>query len=99
MESAASCNTIRAEPLETMTVLRSGRATPVNLGKAPAVETHTLKSVVPSAPTKPAGVEYDVLGHLKRLPAKLSIYDALQLSQEAREALINALTDENIRLS
>ncbi|KAL6009412.1 hypothetical protein ACLOJK_022641 [Asimina triloba] len=81
MESAASCNTIQVEPLETMAVLRSRRATLENLGNAPAVETHTPKPVVPSTPTKPTGVEYDVLGHLKRLPTRLSIYDTLQLSQ------------------
>lgn len=38
--------------------------------------------------------EYDVIAHLRRLPARLSIYDALQLS---REALINALMDEAVR--
>ena len=38
-------------------------------------------------------VDYDVVAHLRRIPARLSIYEALQLSQEAREALINALTD------
>ncbi|KAL6002651.1 hypothetical protein ACLOJK_022870 [Asimina triloba] len=62
-----------------------------------------LELVVPSTSTKPAGVQYDILGHLKRLSARASIYDALQLiydalqlSQEAREVFITALTDENI---
>lgn len=42
-------------------------------------------------------VEYDVIAHLRRIPARLSIYEALQLSKEAREALINALVNESVR--
>lgn len=36
-------------------------------------------------------VEYNVIAHLKRIPALLSIYDALMLMPELREALIKAL--------
>ena len=38
-------------------------------------------------------VRYDVIFHLKRIPARLSIYDALQMSKELRKALIQALMD------
>jgi len=38
-------------------------------------------------------VRYDVVSHLKRIPARLSVYDALQMSKELRKALIQALMD------
>jgi len=38
-------------------------------------------------------VRYDVISHLKRIPARLSIYNALQMSKELRKALIQALMD------
>jgi len=38
-------------------------------------------------------VNYNILAHLKRIPALLSVYDALQMSPELRKALITALTD------
>lgn len=38
-------------------------------------------------------VRYDVISHLKRIPARLSVYDALQMSREIRRALIQALMD------
>ncbi|KAL8151404.1 hypothetical protein V2J09_021212 [Rumex salicifolius] len=34
---------------------------------------------------------YDVVGHLKRIPAQLSVYDALQMSSDHRRVLIQAL--------
>ncbi|XP_062213734.1 uncharacterized protein LOC133914699 [Phragmites australis] len=37
------------------------------------------------------GVEYNVIAHLKRIPALLSVYDALMLMPDLREALIKAL--------
>jgi hypothetical protein len=45
----------------------------------------------------PKNVEYDVIAHLRRIPARLSIYEAPQLSKEKREALINALVNESVR--
>jgi hypothetical protein len=42
-------------------------------------------------------VQYDVITHLRRIPARLSVYEALQLSREAREALIKALVNEDVR--
>ncbi|NAU33234.1 retroviral-like aspartic protease [Klebsiella pneumoniae] len=44
-------------------------------------------------------VDYNVLAHLRKLSAKLSIYDALVLSKEMREALIKALLDPEICLA
>jgi hypothetical protein len=42
-------------------------------------------------PEKEHDVEYNVIAHLKRIPALLSVYDALVLLPELREALIKAL--------
>lgn len=36
-------------------------------------------------------MDYNVLAHIKRIPSLLSVYDALLLSDELREALIKAL--------
>ncbi|XP_028550597.1 uncharacterized protein LOC114579610 [Dendrobium catenatum] len=41
-------------------------------------------------------VDYNVLAHLRKLPVKLSIYDALILFKEMREALIKAMLDLDI---
>jgi hypothetical protein len=39
------------------------------------------------------GEEYNVLAHLRKIPALLSIFDALMMSQDLREVLIQALQD------
>lgn len=44
-------------------------------------------------------VEYNVLSHLRKLLTKSSIYDALVLSKEMRESLIQALLDPEICLA
>lgn len=36
-------------------------------------------------------MEYNIVAHLKRIPAILSVYDALVLMPELRQALIRAL--------
>lgn len=41
-------------------------------------------------------VDYNVLAHLKKLPALLSIYDALMLSPELRQNLIKALSKPEV---
>jgi len=41
-------------------------------------------------------VKYDILAHLKRIPAPLSVYDALQMSRELREALVMALISPDV---
>ncbi|WP_158318970.1 hypothetical protein, partial [Robertmurraya kyonggiensis] len=38
-------------------------------------------------------VDYNVLSHLKKLPALLSVYDALMLSIEMHQTLIKALQE------
>ena len=40
---------------------------------------------------KEHGVEYNVIAHLKQIPALLSVYEALVLLLELREALVKAL--------
>ena len=37
--------------------------------------------------TKEDDVQYDIVNHLKRIPSRLSIYDALQMSKNLRRAL------------
>ncbi|XP_028556574.1 uncharacterized protein LOC110106707 [Dendrobium catenatum] len=51
-----------------------------------------FESVIPK-------VDYNVLAHLRKLPAKLSIYESLLLSKEMRESLIKALLDPEICLA
>jgi hypothetical protein len=41
--------------------------------------------------TQSTGEEYNVLAHLRKIPALLSIFDALMMSQDLREVLILAL--------
>jgi hypothetical protein len=43
--------------------------------------------------TRSMGEEYNVLAHLRKIPALLSIFDALMMSQDLREVLIQALQD------
>ncbi|KAH7836484.1 hypothetical protein Vadar_001965 [Vaccinium darrowii] len=45
------------------------------------------------APKEEEQVKYDVLAHLKKIPALLSIYDALKMSPELRKSLIYALSN------
>jgi hypothetical protein len=42
--------------------------------------------------THNVSVKYDVISHLKKIPAMLSVYDALCLSSELRNAFISALS-------
>jgi hypothetical protein len=41
--------------------------------------------------TRPTGKEYNMLTHLRKILALLSIFDALMMSQDLREVLIQAL--------
>jgi hypothetical protein len=43
--------------------------------------------------TRQTGEKYNVLAHLRKNPALLSIFDALMMSQDLREVLIQALQD------
>jgi len=38
-------------------------------------------------------VRYDVISHLKRIPTRLSVFNALQMSKELRRAVIQVLMD------
>ncbi|KAK1614458.1 hypothetical protein QYE76_019975 [Lolium multiflorum] len=82
------------EPLEVDQVhLRSGRqlADPY----PPPRKEPKSKDAVPNDSTDPAcrvPVKYDVIAHLKKIPAMLSVYDALCLSSDMRKALVTALT-------
>ena len=106
-----SCNMVNIAPVEeegreakietSMAVLRSGKHTAEEKGKAPQQLPQPEQPKTQAPPNKleeemkklPKNVEYDVVAHLRRIPARLSIYEALQLSKEAREALINALVN------
>jgi hypothetical protein len=44
-----------------------------------------------SEKTRSTGEEYNVLAHLRKIPALLSIFDALMMSQDLREILIQTL--------
>ena len=106
-----SCNMVNITPVEgetseSLAVLRSGKATAEEKGKEVAGPDNSGNNPVPSpSPNKPdeegrksqKPLEYDVIAHLRRIPARLSIYEALQLSKESREALINALVNESVR--
>lgn len=52
---------------------------------------------LPPSPPAPAPdknkADYKILAHLKKIPSLLSVYDALILSPELRQALIDALRD------
>ncbi|KAF5932377.1 hypothetical protein HYC85_028548 [Camellia sinensis] len=49
-------------------------------------------SEVPQVLLEEEQVKYDVLAHLKKIPALLSVYDALKMSPELRKSLIYALS-------
>jgi len=84
--------------------LRSGRQLMITQkkGKAPAdkgnepvgTTVNTGNGVKTTNPvTKEDSVQYDIVNHLKRIPSRLSIYDALQMSKNLRRALAQALLD------
>ena len=93
------------EVSESLPVLRSGKvvsnekgktsAEILTLGREPRPQGQATPSVCPGPSTDT--VQYDVITHLRRIPARLSVYEALQLSREAREALIKALVNEDVR--
>ena len=43
-------------------------------------------------PPSKVSVKYDVISHLKKIPAMLSLYDALSLSSDLRKALVTAVS-------
>ncbi|KAL0925427.1 hypothetical protein M5K25_003755 [Dendrobium thyrsiflorum] len=54
------------------------------------------EDIIPKDPkrgTAAKGIDYNILSHLRKIPAQLSIYDALVMSKDLRETLIQALKD------
>ena len=65
-----------------------------NMGIDTAIATpkdHALEKKNKSSKMSVPKCKYDVLAHLKRIPATMSVYDALKMSRELRGALIEAL--------
>ncbi|KAM0833194.1 hypothetical protein ACQ4PT_064416 [Festuca glaucescens] len=82
--------------------LRGGKVLPDPVQtKQARVDKPTAQKEVPSheeAPeghgegkTKPHDVDYNIIAHLKRIPALLSVHDALMMVPDLREALVKAL--------
>ena len=74
------------------------RPTPQDKGKGVVEECVGPSHAVSHTETPVEGhpqVDYNILAHLRKLPAKLSIYDALILSKEMRESLVKALVDRS----
>ncbi|KAJ8630886.1 hypothetical protein MRB53_024209 [Persea americana] len=67
-----------------------GKAVEENESTSVQSQQGAKKVVNENSPTK-----YDVLAHLKKIQAPLSVYDVLRLLQHIREALIKALLDPN----
>lgn len=83
---------------ECQLTLRSGtqipnRQTPheVDKSKAKGKEKHTEDSPATSNPIRPTIGEYSVLAHLRKIPALISVFDALVMSKDLRDSLIYAL--------
>ena len=95
-EGESSC--ARAETAENNVVLRSGVQIPDR--QPPKEKVHDKKKGkdkeadgVPNKTDKLKGVagDYNVLAHLRKIPALLSVFDALMMPQELREVLVNVL--------
>ncbi|KAI0510867.1 hypothetical protein KFK09_011477 [Dendrobium nobile] len=77
--------------------LRRGRQVPPPQKKTKDKEKNIQlnEAVIPQEPFKPkvaiANMDYNILSHLRKLPALLSVYDALLMSKNLRETLIKAL--------
>jgi hypothetical protein len=55
-----------------------------------------VQETIEDAKEKPSAIDYNVVAHLKRIPALLSVYDALVLMPELRQALAKALETPEI---
>lgn len=81
---------------ECQLTLRSGtqipnRQTGAKRSKAKGKEKHTEDSPATSNPIRPTIGEYSVLAHLRKIPALISVFDALVMSKDLRDSLIYAL--------
>ena len=91
-------------PLEVNMNLRSGKAlqelpqVKQPKGNKPTNEGTPLAGVPETSKKKNRvdDIDYNVVSHLKRVPALLSVYDALMLVPELREALVKALQEPEL---
>ncbi|KAM1786196.1 hypothetical protein ACFX12_039014 [Malus domestica] len=80
----------------------SARQVPVITTVEPAVEISVSNTKASTSKRHAKNVlqsqdgKYDIVDHLKRIPSLLSVYDALKMSKELREALITALTNPEV---
>jgi hypothetical protein len=81
------------EALEVNEVqLRSGRQLPYPYPQSKPLKGKDVTPNEKSDHVSNVSVKYDVIAHLKKLPAMLSVYDALCLSSNLRKAFITALS-------
>jgi hypothetical protein len=59
--------------------------------KEKAIETEEVMITVPPKKVAKERTDYNVLAHLKKIPALLTVYDALMLSPNMRDILVQAL--------
>ncbi|KAI0522474.1 hypothetical protein KFK09_004853 [Dendrobium nobile] len=77
--------------------LRRGKQVPPSQKKTKDKEKSIQlnEAVIPQEPFKPkvasANVDYNIISHLRKLPALISVYNALLMSKNLRETLIKAL--------
>ncbi|XP_050133202.1 uncharacterized protein LOC126609295 [Malus sylvestris] len=80
----------------------SAREVPVTTTAEPAVEISVSTTKASTSKRHAKDVlqsqdgKYDIVDHLKRIPSLLSVYDALKMSKELKEALIMALTNPEV---
>ncbi|KAG8367734.1 hypothetical protein BUALT_Bualt16G0103700 [Buddleja alternifolia] len=90
--SVSSCNMVQIKDNDSLDIIEEsnflrGRRRLIDVPITGEDETPLIKS----SESKEEKVKYDILAHLKRIPASLSIYDALTMSNELRKSLIYAL--------
>ena len=95
----------RDAPAEVNMNLRSGRALQeLPQAKQPKANKAANEGAPPSGALEPSkkkknrieDIDYNVVSHLKRIPALLSVYDALMLVPDLREALVKALLEPEL---
>ncbi|KAG8369438.1 hypothetical protein BUALT_Bualt14G0013700 [Buddleja alternifolia] len=90
--SVSSCNMVQIKDNDSLDIIEESnflreRRRLIDVPITGEDETPLIKS----SESKEEKVKYDILAHLKRIPASLSIYDALTMSDELRKSLIYAL--------
>lgn len=86
---------IRAEE-ECLMNLRQGkilleRQAPKEKEKGKEKEIEIKENEGPNDKPKFTQADYNIIAHLRKIPALLSVFDALMMSQELREVLVHAL--------